>query len=293
MASALDWLAARSLGLAARPFLNRDVAVVERRGERMGNLLYRIDRKHRERALSNLEMAFPEWSPEQRVATARGVFGHFGLVGADFFRTPARPPEEIPGTTETEGLEYLEEAVAAGKGVILSSGHLGNWHRLWHWLTSTGRSLNIVAREAKQGGIEDQMQGVRNATGLTVHRRGSAMHPLQDALRRGEVVGLLPDQNSKHCYVPFFGKPAGTVVGPGLLHQRTGAALLPAFFVRTGPGRYLMSIRPPLDPENRETDVEALAALVNAQIESAVRQWPEQWLWMHDRWKSARKKGLL
>jgi len=112
-------------------------------------------------------------------------------------------------------------------------------------------------------------------------------------LRKNKLLGVLPDQNTDECFVPFFGHPTGTVLGPAVLHQRTGAVMLPAYCVRIGIGQYRVIVRPPIDLQNIEENRELLAAEMNARLEEVIREYPEQYLWMHDRWKSARRAGLL
>lgn len=130
-------------------------------------------------------------------------------------------------------------------------------------------------------------------TGMTVLSRGDSARPILKKLKHQEVVGILPDQNSDESYVPFFGKPCGTVLGPAVLHMRTGAPLLPAYCVRLAPGKYKTIVLEAIDLENRCDSPEELMTQVNAALESVIRQYPEQWLWMHDRWKNARKNNLL
>jgi len=274
-------------------FLTKDVRVAERRGEKLGMLMYRLDRKHRERTYANLEMIFPDWTPERRSEVAIGVFRHYGLVMGDFLRTPVRTDEELLETTEVEGMEHFHEAEAVGKGVLVVTGHLGNFERFGHFCTATGRHIAVVARDANQSEMQERIAAVRAKTRVEFLSRGEAARPILVKLRRKELIGILPDQNSDESFIPFFGKPCGTVLGPAVLHQRTGAPILPAFCVRTGVGRYRVIVKPAIDPLNEEKDPEALMTQVNAVLETVIRDYPEQWLWMHDRWKSARKRGFL
>jgi KDO2-lipid IV(A) lauroyltransferase len=274
-------------------FLTKDVLVAERRGRMFGELAYRTLKSRRLRTASNLELAFPEWTQEQRSDVARKVFHHFGLITADFLRTPLRTTEELLASTEVEGMENYEEALAAGKGIIACTAHFGNWERFGHWMIAMGGAISVVARDANQGAIQDRVSKIREMTGLTVLSRGDSVRPILVKLKRKEIIGLLPDQNSDESYVPFFGKPCGTVLGPAVLHQRTGAVLLPAYCVRTGPGQYKVILRKPIDVENAIKEPEEVMTQLNAVLESVIRQYPEQWLWMHDRWKNARKKNLL
>jgi KDO2-lipid IV(A) lauroyltransferase len=274
-------------------FLKKDVTVAERRGELLGELAFRALKSRRNRTISNLALAYPEWTDRQRFDTARKVFRHFGLVTADFMRTPLRTNEELLSNMEVEGFEHFEKALSVQKGIIACTAHLGNWERFGHWMIATGRDISVVARDANQGAIQERVSTIRNMTGITVLSRGDSARPILVKLKRKEVVGILPDQNSAECFVPFFGKQCGTVLGPAVLHQRTGAVLLPAYCVRTGPGKYKVVLREPVDFENVIDKPEEVMRQLNAVLESVIREYPEQWLWMHDRWKNARKRNLL
>jgi KDO2-lipid IV(A) lauroyltransferase len=289
----LDRFGAVAFGAGQRFFLKKDVVVAERRGEMFGELAFRVLKSRRMRTISNLQLAFPEWSDQKRFDVARGVFRHFGLITADFLRTPLRTADELLQNMEVEGLEFYEEAKSLDKGIIACTGHLGNWERFGHWMIVSGRKISVVARDANQGAVQERVSKIREMTGLTVLSRGDSARPILQKLRKKEVIGILADQNSDDCYVPFFGKPCGTVLGPAVLHQRTGAALLPSFCVRTGPGRYKVVIRAPVDLANVEESPEKIMTELNAALESVIREYPEQWLWMHDRWKYARRKNLL
>jgi len=276
-----------------RIFLKRDVTAAERRGQMFGELAFRALKSRRLRTIANLELAFPEWTDSKRHETARQVFRHFGLITADFMRTPLRTDEELLANMEIQGFEHFEAAQAVGKGIIACTGHLGNWERFGHWVTASGRKITVVARDANQGAIQEEVSKIRALTGVAVISRGDAARPILVKLKKQEIVGILPDQNSDESFVPFFGKPCGTVLGPAVLHQRTGAVLLPSYCLRIGPGKYRIVLRPPIDIENAVKEPEQLMAQVNAVLESVIREYPEQWLWMHDRWKNARKKNLI
>jgi KDO2-lipid IV(A) lauroyltransferase len=113
-------------------------------------------------------------------------------------------------------------------------------------------------------------------------------------MRNNELVAILPDQNSWEAFVPFFGKPAGTALGPAVLHRRTGAALIPLACFVDGPGKLHMVFGEPIVPlEGFDDEDCAIMAAINKALEDLIRVHPEQYLWFHDRWKSARRKGLL
>jgi KDO2-lipid IV(A) lauroyltransferase len=273
-------------------FLVPDVGLAERRGERLGMVLYRLDKKHRNRTLSNLELAFPDWDEAKRQVAAREIFRHWGRVTGDFMRTPIRSHREVLDSTETEGFEHFQ-ALDKSRGINACTAHLGNFERFGHWCVSMGHPITVVARDANQGAIQERIARVRENSGMEYLSRGNSARAILSKLRRGELIGLLPDQNTAESFVPFFGKRCGTVLGPAVLGIRTGAALLPAFCVRIGVGRYRVILRPPLQVEGREKEPEAIMAQFNEVLESVVRDYPEQYLWMHDRWKSARRRGMV
>jgi KDO2-lipid IV(A) lauroyltransferase len=281
-----------AFGFGQRIFLSGSLERAERRGEKLAMVLYRLDKKHRRRALANLRMAFPDWDDQRVEETALEVYRHFGRVTADFLRTPLRTPEEV-NSAEVYGREHLEAAHALGKGVLIITAHYGNWERFAHWFTVNGYTLNVVARDANQGAVTERVTELRNKAGAAVLSRGNAARAILSKLKSGDLVGILNDQNNGDCFVPFFGKPCGTALGPAVIHLRTGAPLVPSYFTRLGPGRYRADFLPPVLGEDHERDEIKITAHLNEILESVIRQHPEQWLWLHDRWKSARRRGLF
>ncbi|MFN3729918.1 MAG: lysophospholipid acyltransferase family protein [Fimbriimonadaceae bacterium] len=264
----------------------------ERFGAGLGRLLMRFSRKHRERALSNLALAFPEWDLGTRETTARRCFEHFGIVAADFVRAPLRTVEDYL-RTPMAGIEHLADAERAGRGALCVTGHLGNWERGAGLVAARGYLLTVIARDANDADLNQKVNQLRALVGSSVISRGSAARSALAVLRKNGRVALLPDQNSEEIFVPFFGQPCGTTQGPAVLSQRTGAPILTVGCYRVGPCRYEGIIDGPVIPEPGYELPEAMTRAVNARLEAMIRQYPEQWLWFHDRWKSARRRGLL
>lgn len=260
----------------------------EERGAKFGRLVMRVDRKHRERAISNLQMAFPDWDPERVQQVALEMFEHFGRIGADFVHIPLRSKEQVLASSTVDGIEHLEAAFAMGKGVIAITGHFGNWEWLGHWMAANGTELAVVARDANQGPIQDLLQNIRESAGTVILSRGNAARGIFTRLRANKVVGILPDQNARDIYVPFFGKMCGTVVGPATFHERLGSPIVPIFAIRQGPEKYRIVIKPMVQPVEGYELIEGMTRAVNNSIEEMIREVPSQWLWMHDRWKNAR-----
>jgi len=288
----LDRASTAAFGFGQRVFLSGGIERAERRGEKLAMVLYRLDKKHRRRTQANLQMAFPEWNEQKVHDTALEVYRHFGRVTADFLRTPLRTVEEV-NSAEVVGREHLEAAHALGKGVLIITAHYGNWERFAHWFTVNGYTLNVVARDANQGLVTEKMTALRNKAGAAVLSRGNAARAILGKLKTGDLVGILNDQNNGDCFVPFFGKPCGTALGPAVLHLRTGAPLIPSYFTRLGPGKYRAEFHAPVLGDDFDRDEIKITTRLNEILESVVRQHPEQWLWLHDRWKSARLRGLF
>lgn len=276
-----------------RKLSRKDQASAEAFAAKLGRLAQRFDKKHANRTLNNLEMAFPEWSAGERQRVADAMYAHFGRVFADFLRTPIRSREEVLASTEVVGLEHLEAAEAEGKGCLILTGHFGNWERFGQWVVASGRDLTVVARDANQGKINERMLRLRQAAGLDVLSRGSAIRGIISRLRDERHVGILADQNDSEIFVPFFGKPCGMVKGPATIHLRTGAPMVPGYAVWLSPGRYRIEFQPALVAEEGFEPIEGITRAVCASLEAQIRKHPEQWLWMHDRWKAARQRGLL
>lgn len=267
-------------------------ANAEHAGARLGKWLFWLNAKHRKRAIANLRLAFPELDDRAVRALATRTFEHFGRVAMDFLRTESRSKEEVLASVEDCGFSYLLEALQEGKGVLLVTAHFGNWERFGQYSSARGVPLQVVARDADEPALQNQVLRLREAAGMEVLSRGNAARAILGALKRNKVVGLLPDQNSSESFIPLFGKPAGTVLGPAVLHLRTGAPIVAMFCPRVGVGRYRAILYPPMRFP-RETPPETIMAAFHEKLEEVVRRYPEQWLWLHDRWKSARKKGLL
>lgn len=267
---------------------------VEEFGAKLGRVLFRVAKKRRARAIDNLTIAFPELDDDERSRLALKVFEHFGRSSADFLASRERSFADLEATTEVCGVENLQQAVSMGVGTLLVTGHFGNWERIPAWLAYKGYDVGIVIRNADQEGVNQIVNEIRTKPGTVVIPRGDSARKILTHLRRNGVVGIISDQNAEDAYLPFFGKPAGTNLGAGVIQERTQSAVLPAYCVYISPGRYRLVFDPLLKPfPGYELKGEGLLRAMNAWIEGVIRQYPEQWLWFHDRWRNAREAGLL
>ncbi len=267
---------------------------VEAFGRRFGAGLFYVAGSRRKTAITNLAYAFPRYSLAQRTKLAKRSFQHFGRVSADFLVGLDRTKSEIEESSTIVGVHHLDEAVARGKGVLLITGHFGHWERASAWMSLAGYKLNVITRDADDEGINALINRLRSGPGTAVIPRGDAARPILEKLKAKEIVGILPDQNNDDIFLPFFGKIAGCNLGPGVIQNRTQAAVLPVYCAALDEGRYKIVFCPILEPlPGFEAKGEGLTRAINAWLEGVIRLYPEQWLWLHDRWRSARQRGDL
>ncbi|GAB4461810.1 MAG: hypothetical protein OHK0029_27670 [Armatimonadaceae bacterium] len=261
-------------------------------GEFLGTLGYRIARSKRRRAVLNLHLAFGDtMTLAEREQTTRQVFQHFGRSVTDFLRAPMLSPADLEALVAVEGWEHVEAARADGEPILLVTAHIGNWEILGRWLAQVQRlPLTVVAQDPKSPALAAQVKQMREQNGFSVLSKGGSARTLLQTLRRREVILLLNDQNSGDLFAPFFGIPAGTVAGPAALAYHAKASLIPLYCLQRRDSSFLVRCSPPipLQPSiSKEDEVYRITAELNRTLEAVIREFPDQWLWLHNRWKSA------
>jgi KDO2-lipid IV(A) lauroyltransferase len=287
--------------LALRAFVTPLRALSWRRaraaGRGVGELIFRLPTRFRRVALKNLKLVYgAQISDGERQRMARDVFRNFGETFAEFIKLPKLDREAVDRLASVEGEEHLREALKRGKGVLMVSGHFGNWEFLGRWLAVHGYPLNVVAHEARNPEVTRLMKNTREGTGAQVLFRGSSARAVLKALKQNQIVALLPDQNAADVFVPFLGVRTGTVDGPAIVHLKTQAPIVFAWCSRSEHARssrlglgFDIRFEPAVSVEStgdRGADIAQVMTLVNASLESQVRRRPTQWLWLHDRWKA-------
>jgi KDO2-lipid IV(A) lauroyltransferase len=261
-------------------------------GRRLGDLLYAVLPRRRRLALANLARAYPAMPLAERRRLARRASQHLGMTLTELPRLLAAPLPATLARIRLEGAEHLQAAMTAHGRALILTAHLGNWEILCatHRLTDYG--LSIVVRPLDAPWLDAVADRLRRRTGVEVIDKRGALRPVLDALRRGRMVGILMDQNAARregVFVDFFGQPASTSRSIAVLALRTGAPIVPIFAYRSADGDHRVVIRPAL-PAPTANDPEAavaeLTARCTAEIECAIREAPEQWLWSHDRWRT-------
>jgi KDO2-lipid IV(A) lauroyltransferase len=257
-------------------------------GRRLGDLAWLLLPRRRRVALDNLHLAFPDRAPAERRRIAHASFRHLGMMGVEACVFAFRPPVVLLSRVEISGWERAEEAAAGGHGVLMLTAHLGNWELLAASHRLRSLPLSVVVRSMDTPALEAIVNAFRRRAGVELIDKRDGFRAALAALRRGRMVGVLLDQNAARAegvFAPFFGVPASTSRGMALLALRSEAPVLPAFIRRLPGGRHLVEVGSVL-PVPPGRDVAALTRTYTAAIESAIRVSPEQWLWVHRRWRT-------
>ena len=277
-----------------RSFAARPLDEAIERGARLGRLWYALDRRHRRLAAGNIRLALGLDAPSA-ARTARASFENIGRTLAEFSLAAART-DELLARFDIEGLDRLHAALAAGRGLLIVTGHCGSWELSGARLAREV-PLTSIARAMKNPLVDEAVAAQRRAAGVrTVDSRDAAREVLR-TLARGEAVGVLLDQNAsrgERVFVNFLGRPAAANFGLAMLALKSGAPVLPAFSARGEDGRHRGWVGPPIEPcsvGERPERIGRTTARYTAAIEACVRSRPEQWFWVHNRWKRRPEPG--
>ncbi|HEY0514252.1 MAG TPA: lysophospholipid acyltransferase family protein [Thermoanaerobaculia bacterium] len=258
----------------------------QRVGRAIGSLGWLLSRRDRRRALDHLALAFPETSETERRRLARDCFRHLGEVLGECLHLFHRDCAFVRSVVEIRGWEEIEKVRREERPLVLFTGHCGNWELLGAAVNCRGVGMAVVARPLDEPRQQRMLAGLRDRYGTPTIARGSegAARQLLMTLRKGGALGLLIDQDTKvdGVWVPFFGHPAFTPVGAAKIALKQRAAVIPVFIERLAGGRHLVTFQPPLDLPD---DPREATALMTAKIEEQIRHRPEQWVWMHRRWR--------
>jgi len=261
-------------------------------GRGLGRLWCALDGRHRRIAADNLRRAFPEWDESRVERTARGVYAHFATVLLDILWMEGRPVEKLLALADVDGLEHLTAALARGGGVVSPLAHLGNWEFQGIATASLIGPSAVVARPLDNPALDRRLVRFRASTGNIVIYKQKALPQVLRNLHEGRVAAIVVDQNVQAkdgIFVRFFGRPACTTTVAAALALKTGCPIVPARCVMRGDGRYRMVYGPPLEWSSsgrRSEDIARLTQEIASIIEGWVREAPEQWLWLHRRWKT-------
>ncbi len=241
----------------------------------------------------NLELALPDLSPSERSRIVRRLFRYLGWQLVEFCRLPRYTPKNTKGWIRTEGLEHYLAAEARGCGVLVLTGHLGAWELSSFYHSLMGHPMGMVIRRLDNRLLDEYVNRIRCLHGNRVLHKNDFARSLLTAMRAGETVGILMDTNMtppQGVFVRFFGMEACTASGLARVALKTGAVVVPGFCVwEESERQYVLHFGPELAfDRNGDAEQGILAATqqCNDVMESWIRRFPEQWLWIHRRWKT-------
>jgi Kdo2-lipid IVA lauroyltransferase/acyltransferase len=257
-------------------------------------LFYHMSVKHRLIALHNLHRAFPEKNMKELIRIAKGVFRNVAITAAEFFSMPSINQKNLHEWVDVEGLEHYEDGISRGKGLLSIVAHFGNWELMTVTAPFLLKPFHIVYRPLDNPILDNMLEHVRTICGNELIPKGGSGKRITELLRDNRLIGILSDQNvsvREGVFVDFFGRPACTGVGLAVLALRSGAPILPAFMARQKSGKYKLILKP-LVEVSRTGDYDR-DLLENTQrftkiVEEVVREYPDQWFWIHQRWKTQR-----
>ncbi|MBF0100214.1 MAG: lysophospholipid acyltransferase family protein [Desulfobacterales bacterium] len=278
-------------------FVFRSMGLLSRKqcfslGAFFGNLWFSIDKRHRKLVLQNITLALGnDMSEYQCKQLCRRIFQNIATMCFEIGWSLSKTPEELSGYFTIRGMENLKRAIDMGKGVLQLTGHIGNWEVALTVLSQGDYPINIVYRPLDFKPLDQFILYLRTRFGVKMYPLHQANTYIKDALSKNEVVIVLLDRNtgcSRGTFVDFFNRPACAHKGLASLALKTGAPVMPLLTVRDING-YIIEygeIIPMIQTGDHTKDIEANTQKYTEVLESIIRRYPDQWFWVHNRWKT-------
>ena len=283
---AAAWIGLKALGLLPRP-LARAV------GAGFAWLAYWLRPPLQRAAQFNLQLAFPDWTDARRKAAIRGMIRQVGWMAAEVSQFPQYSREAIEKIVVVDGAENFDAAQRRGKGVLFLTGHMSAWELAPFAHARYGHPLHFLVRPIANGSVDALINGYRCLSGNRPIEKNRSARAILKVLGEGGTVGILSDHNTsleEGVFVDFFGVPASMTSGIARIALRTDAAVVPGFLCwDEAIGKYRLQFQPAVElvrTGDEEADVRENTARFAKIIEEYVRAHPEQWLWVHKRWKT-------
>ena len=286
-----DWcyeFAAKSIGFCVSR-LPRSVTLAL--GGWLGALVFYLAPQQRELACEHLRRSLTLRDERQVKVIAKQCFENLGKTAVEFMQFPRLDRKRIQQYVTFEGIEHVEQVLALGKGAIILTGHFGNWELLAASISTTVAPLTPFVRELRSPRLNALVSSYREKAGYATIDRDTGMRHALRCLKRNELLGIVADVDTvvSGVFVDFFGRHAYTPYSPVAIALKTGAAILPTFIIRQPDGSHRAIIEPPL--ALKQTHAKEQDIVINTQkftkiIESYIRRYPTQWIWMHRRWKT-------
>jgi KDO2-lipid IV(A) lauroyltransferase len=286
LAYALVWVVLKVVGAMPR-------SLARTTGVTVARVLLAVTPKLRKTAEFNLRLAFPEWSEAQRTETLRGMTRSLGWMAAEFARMPRYTRENIEDVIVLDGHENFLEGQRRGKGVLFLTAHIGAWELSSYAHALYGYPLHYMARPLDNAQLDGLVNRYRGLSGNAPIFKNISARAMLKILKDAGTVGILADQNTmpqEGVFVDFFGTPACTTAGLARVALHTEAAVVPGYAVwDTKLGKYRLRFEPPLElvrTGDAERDIVENTQRFAKVTEEVIRKYPEQWVWVHARWKT-------
>jgi KDO2-lipid IV(A) lauroyltransferase len=263
-------------------------------GNWLGRIIQLIDRKHRRIAVKNLEKSRGICPPDAITEFIDRVYGHMGLGFVEMMMIP-KLIDQIERYVRHERFHVAEEVLRQGRGMIVVIGHLGNWELIGLSVPKAGYPLHSLARPIENPWIDRYLHRFRTQTGQRIISKYRALGEMIRVLQKKEILIIQVDQDARNhgVFVDFFGRPASTHRSPALLSLKYGTPVVVANIYREN-GLHHCVLSDPIRPESFRAHADPVGALTQAyteKFEECVRAHPDQWFWVHDRWKTAERAG--
>ena len=241
-------------------------------------------------ALENLKVAYPESSESWRRETVKKCYEHLAWMVAEYFALVGNPRQVLDWFPSVHGISVLDRFLSSGRGCILLTGHLGNWELLAAWVAQAGYPVAALVRNPDDPDAAELTRQYRTRVGLKTFEKQFVMKDAVRFVKDGGFLGILPDQawNSTGVHGRFFGQPCFTAGGPAAIALLSRAPVVPVVSYRMAPFRHRLEIFEPLDLAagiSRDEAIRENTMRMNTFLEKMIRAHPEQWLWLHRRWK--------
>jgi KDO2-lipid IV(A) lauroyltransferase len=254
---------------------------------------YRLSKRLRTIAAHNLKLALPELQTSEQQQIVRGVFSNLGRLLAEFCQLPKLTKENVSERVIYDGYENFARALERGQGVLFLTAHYGAWELCPYAHALYGHPLKFVVRPIDNPLVDELVNCYRMGSGNQVIEKKNSLKEILITLKRGEAVGILIDQNTVReggVFAPFFNIPACTTTSLATIAMRTGAAIVPGVLIWDQHlKKHRLRFEPPVavaQTGNKQQDILVNTTRCNQVLEELVRKHPDQWLWIHRRWKT-------
>ncbi len=250
-----------------------------------------VIRYHRRDALDALCRSYPEKSKRKIQSIINQMYKNLGMNVAEILRLAGGAFDETDNRLTVKGMEVVDQALQRGKGALILTAHFGNWDLLGMLAAKHNYPLTIISKDLKNKTINDMWMVLRERFGVNIIPAHNSARASLRVLRRNELLGFILDQNRPRdagIFVDFFGRPACTSPGLAILSAQAQAPVVPGFIYRTPEGDHTIQVLPAIDPPP-DRDPETIRKATQEYtkiIEDQIRQHPEQWIWLHRRWKT-------